>query len=281
MEAMPILINGLLLAAVVLGVVAGWAPLKRWVLRQEEVYGHILRTGLLLDVRPRSATWFGVGSVAVGAALAYLVMQSLLALLVGAALGAAVPMLTLRVLKLRRMAKLDDQLVSAVQTLASGVRAGLNLVQAVELVARNLPAPVAQEFAHLLREYEYGVPIEAAMMNAANRIGLSNYRLVFSALRTHRERGGDLGQTLDRIAESVREIQRLEKRIQTLTAPGRAAARWMGAMPAIILGILYLIEPTLVTVLFVEDVGKLLLGAVVLLNGIGFLWIRQIVSIDV
>lgn len=281
MEAMPILVNGLLLAAVVLGVVAGWAPLKRWVLRQEEVYGHILRTGLLLDVRPRSATWFGVGSVAVGAALAYLVTQSLLALLIGAALGAAVPMLTLRVLKLRRMARLDDQLVSAVQTLASGVRAGLNLVQAVELVARNLPAPVAQEFAHLLREYEYGVPIEAAMMNAANRIGLSNYRLVFSALRTHRERGGDLGQTLDRIAESVREIQRLEKRIQTLTAPGRAAARWMGAMPAIILGILYLIEPTLVTVLFVEDVGKLLLGAVVLLNGIGFLWIRQIVSIDV
>ena len=208
-------------------------------------------------------------------------IQSLLTLGIGAALGAAVPMIALRVLRRRRMARLGDQLVDGVQTLASGVRAGLNLIQAFELVARNLPTPISQEFAHLLREYEYGTSVEAAMANAADRIGLSNYRLLFSALQTHRERGGNLGETLDRIADSIRQIDRLEKRVETLTAQGRASARWMGLMPGIILLILYQIEPNWVVSLFVDDVGKVLLAIVAALNVGGFLWIRQIVSIDI
>ncbi len=270
-----------LFVAVVLGVLGGGEPLRQWVLRQERIYGHILRTQLLIDVRPRAATWFALGCMAVGGALLYAVFQSLIAFIVGAALGAAIPMLTLRLLRRRRLAKLEEQLVDGVQTLASGVRAGLNLVQALDLVARNMPRPIAEEFAHLVREYEHGVPLDRAMASAAERIGSSNYRLVFSALQTHRERGGDLGVTLDRIAESIREIHRLEKRVETLTAQGRAAARWMGTMPAVILLLLYWIDPYGVTLLFTDDVGKLVLAAIVALNLVGFLWIRQIVEIDV
>jgi tight adherence protein B len=276
-----ILTNLCLAAAVFLGVLAGWEPLRRWVLKQEQIYGHILRTGLLLDIRPRSATFFGAGCVVVAAVAGYGVVHDPLALIAGAVLGAAVPMLMLRFLRRRRLAKLEDQLVDAVQALSSGVRAGLNLVQALELVAQNLPAPVSQEFAHLLREYEYGVPIESAMANAASRVDLGNYRLLFSALQTHRQRGGDLGATLDRIAESIREIQRLEKRVETLTAQGRAAARWMACITPIILAILYFIDPVGVTMLFTDDIGRLLLAAIVVMNVAGFAWIKRIVAIDI
>jgi len=280
-KTLDILVNVLGFVTVVVAVIAVAAPLRRWVLKQERIYGHILRTALLLDVRPRTATYFGIGCVCLGGLIGYAFIQSLITLAIGAVLGAAVPMVTLRVLRYRRRSKLDDQLVDGLQTLASGVRAGLNLVQALELVAENLPAPISQEFAHLIREYEYGTPIEAAMSNAAGRIELPNYRLVFSALQTHRQRGGDLGETLDRIADSVREIQRLEKRIETLTAQNRAAARWMGGMPLVILGMLYMIDPYGVRMLFVDDIGKILLAGIVAMNAIGFLWIRQIVSIDI
>ena len=191
------------------------------------------------------------------------------------------PRLVVRFLQRRRLYRLNEQLVDGIQTLSSGVRAGLNLVQAMELLAVNGVRPIREEFAHLLREYEHGVALEQAMLNAANRIGSPNYRLLFSALLTHRERGGDLGETLDRIAESIREIHRLEKRIETLTAPGRTAARWMGAMPVIILMILYAISPESVRMLFTEDLGRGLLVMIVILNVVGFLWIRRIVSIDV
>jgi len=270
-----------LFAAVVAGTLGGWAPLKRWILKQERIYGQILRTSLLMNIRPRSATYFGVGCVAFGALVGYLIAPGFVTVALGGAIGAAIPMVTLRVCRRRRMSKLEDQLVDGVQSLASGVRAGLNLLQAIELVAKNLRPPISQEFAHLLREYEYGIPVESAMANAAERIGSSNYRLLFSALQTHRERGGDLGETLDRIAESIREIQRLEKRVQTLTAQGRAAARYMGLMPALILVILYQIDPYGTRLLFVDDMGKIILAVIVAMNVIGFLWIRQIVSIDI
>jgi tight adherence protein B len=102
-------------------------------------------------------------------------------------------------------------------------------------------------------------------------------------LRTHRERGGNLGDTLDRMAESLREIQRLEKRVESLTAQGRATARWLSALPGVILALIYFlgIAPDAVTMLFTDPVGRLILAAIVVLNIVGFLWIRKIAAVDI
>ena len=191
------------------------------------------------------------------------------------------PWMILKLLRQKRLRQLEEQLVLGIQSLASGVRAGLNLVQAMELIARDSPNPIRQEFAHLLREYEYGIPLDAAMSSSASRIGSGDYRLLFSALITHRQRGGDLGETLDRIAKSIREIQRLQKRIETLTAQGRATARWLGAMPLAIGGLIYLIDDSAITNMFYDNRGIAVIIAVVILNIIGFLWIRKIMAIDI
>ena len=120
------------------------------------------------------------------------------------------------------------------------------------------------------------------MANASQRIGSGDYRLLLAALHTHRERGGDLGETLDRIAASIREIQRLENRVKALTAQGRATARWLGAMPLVVVLILYfLVDPSGVKSLFAESLGKVIILGIIVLNVIGFLWIRKIVSVDI
>ena len=273
---------GALIFVAVTGVVYfWWGPLRRFIEKQEAGYDVVLHRSLLMNVSARTVTLLGLGAVALLAIIGYALFETLLAAAIGAAIGASVPALLLRFLKQRRLRRLEDQLVDGVQTLSSGVRAGLNLIQAMQLLARSGVRPISEEFAHLLREYEHGMSIERAMANTVQRMESSNYRLLFSALLTHRERGGDLGETLDRIADSIREIHRLEKRVETLTAPGRAAARWMGAMPAVILGILYVIDPYSVSLLWTEDVGKLILGAIIALNVIGFMWIRKIVAIDI
>ncbi len=276
-----IAMGAVLFTAVFLVVLGGWAPFRRFVLRQESGYESVLRGSLLLEISPRTVTVLTGLCMALFATIGYTLIQHALVAVGGALLGLAVPVLTIKMLKRRRLSRLEDQLVDGIQTLSSGVRAGLNLVQAMELLAHNASKPISEEFTHLLREYEHGISLEQAMQNAASRIGSSNYRLLFSALLTHRERGGDLGETLERIAESIREIHRLEKQIETLTAPGRTAARWMGAMPAVILAILYMIDPYGVSLLVTEDTGKVILFFIILLNVAGFLWIRQIVSIDV
>ena len=276
----------LLVCVVIFAAVAGiafcwWGPFRRFLQRREARYDEVLRGSLLLDVKPRTVTVLALSAVVVLALVGYALIHHPLVAIIFGTIGAFLPSLVLRGLRRHRLYRLEDQLVDGIQTLVSGVRAGLNLIQAMDLLAKNAVRPISEEFAHLVREYEHGISLEQAMANAVNRIGSSNYRLLFSALLTHRERGGDLGETLERIADSIREIHRLEKRVETLTAPGRTEARWMGAMPMVILGILYMIDPPGVTLLFTEDVGKIILAVIIVMNIIGFLWIRKIVAIDI
>jgi tight adherence protein B len=261
----------------------GVAPLRELIARQEQLYDRVLRGKLLIDISPRSATVMSAFGVVAMALLGYVLTRgATLGAMLGVAAGIFLPTLVLRVLQKRRVERLEDQLVSGIQTLASGVRAGLNLVQAMELIARDGPVPLRQEFAHLVREYEYGMPLDDAMAGAADRIGSSDFRLLFSALHTHRERGGDLGETLDRIASSIREIQRMEKRVEALTAQGRTTARWLGAMPLVVMAIYYLIvDDQAVVSLFQDSLGNLILVGIAVLNVLGFLWIRKIVAIDI
>lgn len=135
----------------------------------------------------------------------------------------------------------------------------------------------------MLREFEHGASVDEVMRRASGRIKLHHYRLLFAAMQTARMRGGNLPDTLDRLGESLREIVRLEEKVRALTAQNKLSAVMMGCMPAAILGVYYLIEPTWVATLFSRenDWGLLLLAVAVLLNVAGFLWIRKIVTFEI
>jgi tight adherence protein B len=259
----------------------GAKPLMWYIFTKEREYDDILNRSLLLDIPPRMMTVMtGLVVIMFGYIGFALFRGSVTALIVAGAFGFVLPPIVTQFLRRRRLKKLEDQLVAGIQSLASGVRAGLNLIQSMQLVSRDAPNPLRQEFAHLVREYEYGLSIDEAMSNATDRIGSSSYRLLFSALHTHRERGGDLGETLDEIAASIREIQRLEGTVQTLTAQGRATARWLGAMPGAVLIFLYIFRKEDTMTLFTEPSGNIILGLVFMANVIGFYWIRKIMDID-
>ncbi len=272
---------GAVFALAAMAAAAGWVPVGGWIRRRERFFGRALYQLYLPATSPRAVAWASAALVPVLAVLTYLVVDFWVAPIAGGLVGLVLPPVVTGWLIRRRVERLEDQVVSGIQTLASGVRAGLNLVQSFQLLERNAPAPLSQEVGQLLREYEHGLSLEQAMVKTGQRIGSPTYRLLFSALETHRVRGGDLGETLDRIAEAIREIQRLEKRVETLTAEGRAAARLMGIMPFVILGILYLIDRQGVTELFTTTMGRFILLAVAVLIGFGFWWIRKIVDIDI
>jgi tight adherence protein B len=259
----------------------GWPGLRALVRREEARYDRVLNRQLLLDIPPRMALGLAVAVVLVTAGMAYALIGGWIAATVGLVVGLGIPPLVLRHLEQKRAARLEGQLVDAITTLASGVRAGLNLVQAMELLAKNGAPPVSQEFGQLLREYQMGLDLNQAMRNAANRIGSANYRLLFTAIEMHRRRGGNTGESLDRISESIREIQRLEGKLDALTAQGRIQAWMMAAMPVVFLAMLYGIDPEGVTLLFVEPVGRMILLLIVLLIAGAFVWIRRILAVNI
>ncbi len=252
-----------------------------WALKMEDRLDRVLNQQLLMNFHPRVALLVAVTGVLLCGLIAMVISGSIWGFLIGAALGSFTPWLVLRHLEMKRKARLEQQLVDGIMTLASGVRAGLNLVQAMELLVTNYVGPLQQEFAQLLREYHMGLDLNQAMRNAANRIGSSHYRLLFTAVEMHRLRGGNAGESLDRIADSVREIQRLEGKLDALTAQGRLQATMMAVAPVLILGLYYLIDPDAVRMLFIQPLGRLmLLGAAVLIT-VGFLWIRRIMAVDI
>ena len=260
----------------------GAAPFGQLIARRERHYMQVLGGSLLMSVKPRTVTVLSFLLMFLLAMIGYTITGSLFGAFGGLILGLLLPTMFIKHLREKRLGKLNAQLVGGIQTLASGVRAGLNLVQALELVARDGPLPLRQEFAHLVREYEFGIGLEDAMGNAAKRIGSGDFGLLFAALLTHRERGGNLGETLDKICDAIREIQRLEHRVNSLTAQGRATARFLGAMPAVVLAIVYfIVDPKGVEAMFISTAGKVIIAAIIILNILGFLWIKKIMDIDI
>jgi tight adherence protein B len=274
-------VGSLLFASVFILVRWGHVPIGIYLKREEDRYDKVLNGQLLLHVPPKAALLAAAALVACCALIPALLIDGFLPPLAGGLAGLFLPALLTRHLIARRKARLERQLVDGITALASGVRAGLTLVQSIELLVKNTAGPIQQEFAQLLREYNMGLDLSQAMRNAANRIALSNYRLLFTAIEMHRLRGGDTGESLDRIAEAIREIQRLEGKLDAVTAQGRAQARFMAVMPLVVIGIYYLIDPEGVSLLFHESYGRLILLIAAALIVTGFVWIRRIMAVDI
>ncbi len=267
-------------SSVLIAVRYGYGPVVAWLRNQEAYYDRLLRQKLLLNVEPRMALAVALGGVLIAAIFGYGVTKNIFAALIIGAVAILAPGIVMKHLESKRLHQLERQLTDGLATLASGVRAGLNLVQSMKILVQNHRGPIQQEFSQVLREYDMGMDLDAALRNASNRIGSSLYRLAFTAIEMHRVRGGDSAQSLDRIADSVREIQRLEGKLSAITAQGRTQANMMASMPVVMLFILYLIVPDQVTLLFTEPIGRIVLLVAIILIVVGHAWIKKIMQID-
>ncbi len=280
-SALLLLTNVCVFAAIYMLARHGYPRGRRGVTDAIGVYDHILNQKLMLNTDPRLAVGSTIGFAAVVGLLAALAGNSPLLGFVVGLLMLATPVLIFKHLQTKRRARLEEQLVDGLVTLASGTRAGLTLVQSMELVVKNGRGPIQQEFGQILREYQMGLDLNRAMRRAADRIGSHLYRLTFTAIEMHRSRGGDTAQSMDRIAESIREIERLEGKLDALTAQGRLQAVFMAVMPPIFLGIYWIIEPTAVEDLLFTGTGRIILLIVAGLILTGFFWIRKILAVDI
>jgi tight adherence protein B len=283
-------------AITVLAMVAGFAGvlglrprMAALVERREARFHEALVELFLFDVTPRQVTvLMFIGCGVAGMVLAMVALNAGVgpfglfgAFLVGAVGGYFVADLVLAVLQRRRRNRLNEQLIDGLVTLANGLRAGLNLVQSMKLIETNGQPPLSQEFGLMLREFEHGTSLDDVLRRASRRLKIHNYKLLFAAMETARQRGGNLAATLDRLSESLREILRLEEKVKALTAENRMSARIMGLMPLAILVVFYMIDESWVGVLFSTDWGFILLIVAGVLNLAGFLWIRKIVTFEI
>ena len=204
----------------------------------------------------------------------------LAALVVGGVLF-PIPRLILRLLKKQRLVKFNIQLEDALGMMSSSLKAGFSITQALEKVSEQDMHPIALEFRLLIQELQLGVPIDQALDNMARRIGSEDFELVATAIITARQTGGELTETLERVAALIRERGRINAKVRALTAMGRLQALMIGAMPFLLLWGMYHISPGMMDSFVGSFAGVLAIGAVCLLVIGGFLTIRKITNIEV
>jgi Flp pilus assembly protein TadB len=163
-----------------------------------------------------------------------------------------------------RATLLRDQMATAAIGVANAVRAGLGFADGLETVAKDSPAPLADEFKTVVREFKNGRPLKDALEAVRQRLQLDPFTLFVSAAQASLERGGRLNEALERISRSLEDYQRLERKMRAETANSRRVVTILAAFPFIFLFMFYTFDPHSTSFLFVPPRGQFPIGHYVL-----------------
>jgi tight adherence protein B len=220
------------------------------------------------------------GAVVVPLVLWFLTGDFVLPLLIGA-LSVVLPRVAYAVLHRRRRLKIVLQLPDVLLMIASSLRAGTSLQIALDLAIRETPAPLAQELGVVIREQRLGLALEDALESMAKRLKLEEIDLVVTCMTIARDVGGNLAETLDRLANTLRSKAIMEGKIRALTSQGKLQGLIVGLLPIFLMLVLSRMQHEAMWPLFHKWWGWIVLGVIGLLEFVGFMMIRKIVNIDV
>jgi tight adherence protein B len=200
----------------------------------------------------------------------------------GAALvGVAAPFLWLQHRRSKRMRRFEEQFPEALDLLSPAIRAGHAFQTALGMVADELPDPVGPEFRKTFDQQNYGLPLRDALNEMSARLSLLDVRFFVTAVLIQRDTGGNLSEILDNLAHVVRERFKIRRQVRVHTAHGRFTGYVLLALPAALGVALSFINPEHMHLLFYERMGQMMLAGAVVMQTIGFVWIRQVIKIEV
>ena len=242
---------------------------------------HFSLRELFLFVEPGRLFMLNLGAIVLVAVLGGLASGSLAIGLGAGALTAVMPRFVLRLLRRRRLEAMEQQLPDALLMLAGGMKAGVSLTQAIQQLVLEARPPISQEFDLMLREQRLGVSLDDALDGLNKRVPLQSVTLAVSAMRIATETGGQLAETLERAAQTLRNKLAMEGKIRALTSQGKLQAWVVGALPLFLIVVLNEMEPAAMNLMFTTQMGWATLVVIGLLEFFGVLIIRKIVNIDV
>jgi tight adherence protein B len=232
------------------------------------------------DIRRDQLIGFGSG-VGIFSVLLLMDLNIVFALLCGAATFFITPVW----IRKRRFEKyqkaFDASLVESLATVSSSLRAGLTLKDALVVAVQNCPAIFAGEVSRVLKDYRFGQSIDAALDGVRKRVQTQNTNIAFGALIIGTQLGGRIPEVLQRIVNTIREVDRVEGRLKALTAQGKAQGALLCAMPIIVTAGLYMMDREKIEYMMVSPVGKLLIGIAVFLEVVGILATLKVMKLDV
>ena len=213
--------------------------------------------------------------------IGYLVTHASWGFMAGAAIGFVVPFIVLKVKRAKRLRTFEEQFPEGLDLISRALKAGHAFATGLKMVADEMPEPVGPEFRKTFDEQNFGLPMKDALDNLTFRMPLLDVRFFATAVLIQRETGGNLSEILENLAHVVRERFKILRQVRVYTAHGRFTGYVLLALPAVLCIALSFINPDHMNVLFHEPLGRMLLTGALVMQTIGFLWIKQVIKIEV
>jgi tight adherence protein B len=246
------------------------------------------RTMLLInraDLPLRPGEWWVLRAVAivVGIAVGMLMASGspLIGLLIGGILGVAVPPLVLRFLAARRASRFERLLPQSLMLVSTSLRSGFGLPQALDSIAKDSAEPIAKEFSRALAETRIGTDIADALERLAIRMDSKSMAMAVMAIRIQRDVGGNLAETLETTAKTLRERESLYRQVRAFSAEGRLSAYILIALPIGLFLYMRAVNYEDISLLWTTGIGLAMLIAGIVLLIAGVFWMRKVVRIEV
>jgi tight adherence protein B len=215
------------------------------------------------------------------ALLVTMLTRSPMGLPVGFAIGCALPFMFLKFKRTRRLRAFEEMFPEALDLIARALKAGHAFATGLKMAADELDEPVGPEFRKTFDEQNFGLPLKDALDNLTKRIPILDVRFFATAVLIQRETGGNLSEILENLAHVVRERFKILRQVRVYTAHGRLTGYVLLALPAVLGIALSFINPDHMNMLFREKMGQILLMVAMVMQTIGYIWIKQVVKIEV
>lgn len=231
-------------------------------------------------IAPRNLRYAAVGITILACGAGYALMN-VPGLIIGLISGVLAVPLVIKRMRARRRDQFIYQLPDALLALAGAMQAGATVVRGIELVATRQPKPISEEFRLVLSEYRMGRDLEQSLAGMKSRMECEELELLTAAVQVSRTVGGNLAQSLEALAYTLRSKAQVEGKVRALTAMGKMQGWVLSMLPLFVGWALYLQRPEQMALLFTTGIGWLVTLFCAFLMSCAVLSIRKIVNIDV
>ena len=216
-----------------------------------------LATRLDRSGKPWTVSQYLYSSLGLGLVITVLVfLQSgapLLALGLGLVVGAGLPHMVVNFFIKKRTGQFNTKFPDAIDLLVRGLRSGLPVTETLGVVAQEVPGPVGAEFKGVVERIRIGRTMEESLQETADRLGIAEFNFFCITLAIQRETGGNLAETLSNLGDVLRKRAQMKLKIRAMSSESKASAYIVGALPFIVFGMIWWINPKYIGTFFTDE----------------------------
>jgi tight adherence protein B len=196
------------------------------------------------------------------------------------AAGLGLPRWILNFLKKRREKKFLKALPDAVDVIVRGIKAGLPLFESIKVVATDAPEPLKSEFHAIIETQAIGMPLGDACARLFERMPVQEANFFGIVIAIQQKSGGNLSEALGNLSKVLRDRKKMAEKIQAMSMEAKASAGIIGALPPLVMLLVYLSSPAYISLLWTHPIGQLMLVASALWMSAGILVMKKMINFD-